>query len=166
MTVPGNTVALPGGRDLALLPRLLREGFGPGAWHGPDLNAAVADVTPATAHWRPGSGRHNIAEVVMHHAWYVRTVTGELTGSAGQQFPIAGADWFPIGSERDRAWNDAVATLESEHARLAGAVEELVEGSLHSPVDNTRCFDLVLGITCHAIYHAGQIQLLKALRSA
>jgi len=25
-------------------------------------------------------------------------------------------------------------------------------------------FDLVLGITCHAIYHAGQIQLVKALR--
>jgi hypothetical protein len=25
-------------------------------------------------------------------------------------------------------------------------------------------FNLVLGITCHAIYHAGQIQLIKRLR--
>ena len=27
-------------------------------------------------------------------------------------------------------------------------------------------FDLVLGITCHAVYHAGQIQLLKRLHAA
>ena len=27
-----------------LLPRILREGYGPGAWHGADLKAALADV--------------------------------------------------------------------------------------------------------------------------
>jgi hypothetical protein len=37
--------------------RVLREGYGPGAWHGPDLKAALAEVTPAMALWRPGVGR-------------------------------------------------------------------------------------------------------------
>ena len=29
--------------------RVLTEGYGPGAWHGADLKAALADVTPALA---------------------------------------------------------------------------------------------------------------------
>ena len=29
--------------------RVLSEGYGPGAWHGPDLKAALADVTPPAA---------------------------------------------------------------------------------------------------------------------
>jgi hypothetical protein len=31
-------------------------------------------------------------------------------------------------------------------------------------LDSTERFGLVLGITCHAIYHAGQVQILKRLR--
>ena len=41
--------------------RVLNERYGPGAWHGSDLKAALADVNPALAFWRPGEGRHNIA---------------------------------------------------------------------------------------------------------
>jgi len=29
--------------------RVLNEGYGPGAWHGADLKAALADVTPDLA---------------------------------------------------------------------------------------------------------------------
>jgi hypothetical protein len=31
---------------------------------------------------------------------------------------------------------------------------------------NLQQMDLVLGITCHAVYHAGQIQLIKVLAAA
>ena len=37
--------------------RILNEGYGTGAWHGADLKAAIADVTPAVAFWRPAEGR-------------------------------------------------------------------------------------------------------------
>jgi hypothetical protein len=30
----------------------------------------------------------------------------------------------------------------------------------------TSPFDIVLGIACHAVYHAGQVQLIKRLRIA
>jgi hypothetical protein len=36
---------------------------------------------------------------------------------------------------------------------------------LTSPLAEAERLDLVLGITCHAIYHAGQIQLIKRLRA-
>jgi hypothetical protein len=37
-----------------------------------------------------------------------------------------------------------------------------VVADLPSPLAE-RAVDLVLGITCHAVYHAGQIQLIKRL---
>jgi hypothetical protein len=58
--------------------RVLNEGYGPGAWHGSDLKAALADLNPALAFWRPGAGRHNIAEIALHHAY---CVAREQTGS-------------------------------------------------------------------------------------
>ena len=38
--------ATPNGLDARVLARVLEEGYGPGAWHGPDLRAALADVGP------------------------------------------------------------------------------------------------------------------------
>jgi hypothetical protein len=37
--------------------------------------------------------------------------------------------------------------------------------SVVGSLKNDAQLDLVLGITCHAIYHAGQIQLIKRLRA-
>ena len=37
--------------------RMLREGYGEGAWHGPDLKAALVDVSSNAAFWRPAPGR-------------------------------------------------------------------------------------------------------------
>jgi hypothetical protein len=41
---------------------------------------------------------------------------------------------------------------------------DIETGQLASPLAEAERFNLVLGITCHAIYHAGQIQLIKRLR--
>ena len=43
--------------------------------------------------------------------------------------------------------------------------EHVITGKVvaRTPADAER-FDLILGITCHAVYHAGQIQLIKRLK--
>ncbi len=64
----------------ANLPRILQEGYGPGAWHGSDLKAALADVSPELAFWRPAPGRHSIAEIALHHAYCARAVRSQLSG--------------------------------------------------------------------------------------
>ena len=82
--------------EARVVSRVLQEGFGPGAWHGPDLKAALADVTQALAFWRPASGRHNIAEIALHHAYFIRTVRVQLTG-----VPAEPSSWKEkIGSTR------------------------------------------------------------------
>jgi hypothetical protein len=77
--------------------RILNEGYGPGAWHGPDLKAALGDVA------------------------------------------LDGEDWF----------DEVVAAVEP--------------GAATSPLAEGERFNLVLGIACHAVYHAGQVQLVKRL---
>src|SRR5687767_13167518 len=100
------------------LSRVLQEGYGPGAWHGPDLKAALADVTPELAFWRPAPGRHNIGEIAVHHAYFVRSVRTQLAGRPADPFVLSGEDWFALNDEQDLSWAGIRATLESEQQRL------------------------------------------------
>lgn len=139
------------------LSRILDEGYGPGAWHGPDLKAALADVGPDLAFWRPAPGRHNIAEIALHHAYCARSVRGQLSGAPPEPFVLEGEDWFALTGESGLSWPEIQAVVEKEQSRLAEAVA-------NAQPDEER-FGLVLGITGHAIYHAGQVQLLKRLHA-
>ena len=143
----------------APLTRVLDEGYGPGAWHGADMKAALADVTPTIAFWRPGKGRHNIAEIALHHAWCVRNVNAQLSGAEPPAFPVEGADWLTLDDDKLISWPKIQQTLEMHQKALAATA---AASSLSS--DKER-FGLALGVTCHAVYHAGQIQLIKALRA-
>jgi DinB family protein len=145
--------------------RILREGYGPGAWHGADLKAALSDVTSAQAFKRPAPGRHNIAEIALHHAYCTRAVTAQLSGAAGDPFVLEGEDWFDLPDEKTLSWSKIQATVESEQSRLASTLAEIQAGT-PSPISETERVNLVLGITCHAVYHAGQVQLIKKLTEA
>jgi len=38
------------------------------SWHGTNLRGSIRGVSPRQAEWRPGRGRHNIWELVVHAA--------------------------------------------------------------------------------------------------
>jgi hypothetical protein len=153
----------PSGIPQATLRRLLDEGHGPEAWYGADITAATADVDATSALARPAPGRHNVAEIALHHAFWTREVRQRLTGAAAEPFPLEGEDWFEVPGERDITWADVRGTLAREQERLADAVEAIARGDLASPLTESERFDQVLGIAAHAAYHAGQIQLVKKL---
>ncbi len=163
-TITIEKTATPNGLDARVLARVLEEGYGPGAWHGPDLKAALDDVTPDLAFWRPAPGRHNIAEIALHHAYTLRSVRGQLAGVSPEPFALAGEDWFPA-EPNGLSWPQIQAVLETEQSRLASTLSEISEGRAKSPKPDAERFDLVLGTTCHAVYHAGQVQLLKRLNA-
>ena len=152
--------------EARLLTRVLDEGYGPGAWHGPDLKAALADVSPEVAFWRPSPERHNVAEVALHHAYCVRSVRGQVSGTTPEPFVLEGQDWFELSGPERLAWPQIQAAVEKEQSKLATVVAQIAAGRTESGVSEGERFNLVLGITCHAVYHAGQIQLLKRLRGA
>ena len=153
----------PSGLDPKILARVVEEGYGAGAWHGPDLKAALTDVSPKLAFWRPAPGRHNIAEIALHHAFFVRSVVSQLSGEAPKPFVVEGEDWFALSESGRLTWPDVLGVVESQQKALAATVANLGTGRLRPPAGDVKPFDLVLGITCHAIYHAGQIQLIRRL---
>ena len=144
---------------MKILTRVLREGYGPGAWHGADMKAAVADVGAGDAFRRPAAGRHNIAELALHHAYYVREVRSRLTGVAQEPFVVDGEDFFTLDDATTLPWDKITAALADEQDRLVAVVDE----RNFAGKSDDEALDLVLGITCHAVYHAGQIQVIKKL---
>jgi hypothetical protein len=149
--------------QLRLTSRVLQEGFGPGAWHGPDLKAALADVTSSLALWRPAAGRHNIAEIALHHAYFVRSVRAQLAAVPAEPFIAEGEDWFDVSDEHRLSWPAIYTTLQSEQDRLRATLCDTETERISPSMTPDERFGLVLGITCHAVYHAGQIQLIKRL---
>ena len=155
---------IPDGLTASVLARTLEEGYGPGAWHGPDMKAAIADVDNDLAFWRPTAERHNIAEIALHHAYHLHHVRSRLTGEPPSPFLLAGDDWFALPSAGDLSWSQIQKLVDTGHRQIGDTVRAIAEGSAASPLSAAEQFEIVLGITSHAVYHAGQIQLLKKLR--
>ena len=153
----------PTGLPAGTLNRILDEGYGPGAWYGADLRAAIADVPPVAAFTRPAAGRHNIAEIALHHAYWLGQVESKLTGAAPAALPLEGEDWFELNDEARVAWSSITALVDAAHQRLSRAAVETASGARVSPLSESERLDFVIGITGHAAYHAGQIQLIKKL---
>jgi hypothetical protein len=130
------------------------------------MKTAVTGVSAADVFKRPAKGRHNIAEVALHHAYWAGQIDSKLSGKPAASFPLSGEDWFEVNNGQDLSWKAITETLDAVQARLAKTVKSLAGGKGNSPLSEREQQDLVIGITGHAAYHAGQIQLIKKLIGA
>ena len=139
------------------------------SWHGTNLKGSIRGLSAEDVSWRPSRGRHNIWEIVVHAAYWKYAAQRRLTGAARGSFPLKGSNWFARGEAIDqRLWRADVALLEAMHRSLRAAVAGLTHATLgRRPRGSTvSTFALVSGVAAHDLYHAGQIQLLKRLRSS
>ena len=77
---------------------------------------------------------------------------------------LEGEDWFNLNDETTLPWKKVRSAVDLEQRRLGELIAEVEAGKAASPLADAERFDLALGVTCHAVYHAGQIQLIKRLR--
>lgn len=136
------------------------------SWHGPNLRGSLRGVTPAQASWRPGAGRHNIWELVVHAAYWKYAAWRRLTGAKRGSFPLPGSNWLTRPAARTpRAWADDLALLDGMHQQLRDAIAAIPPGELdrRSAQKGVTRRALATGVAAHDLYHAGQIQLLKRL---
>ena len=153
---------------LEVLVRMLDEAYEKSAWHGTNLRGSIRGVTAEAAVWRPGPNRHNIAELVLHAAYWKYTVRRRLTGMKKGSFAIKGSDWF----ERERIdkdqWRADLDILHQEHRLLRATVAKLPPKRLDQKVGNSRHDHarLIYGAASHDLYHTGQISLIKRLRES
>jgi hypothetical protein len=137
------------------------------SWHGTNLRGSIRGITPEQAVWRPAPRRHNIHELVVHAAYWKYTVWRRLTGGDRGGFPLAGSNFFAREAADARTWRDDVALLGRMHRNLRSSVAATPGARLHQPLPASEMtpFNLIAGIAAHDLYHAGQIQLLKALQA-
>lgn len=146
----------------------MEEAFNRKAWHGTNLLGSFRGIQPAAAAWRPGPGRHNIWEIIVHAAYWKYAVLRRITGGKRGGFALKGSNWFPRPQVVSaRALSADIALLKRSHAELLEAAEEISPSGLRRrPAGGRYTVEAMLrGIAAHDVYHAGQIQLLKRLRA-
>jgi hypothetical protein len=154
-----------------VLLEVLDRAFDEPSWHGPNLCGSIKNLSAKQASWRPGPGRHSMAEQVVHAAYWKYAARRRLRGDKRGSFPVKGSNWFdfPDGLD-DEGWRLFTALLWSVHGVLREAVAGFDPRRLDDPLpggrgaSKTTARMLILGVAAHDVYHAGQIQLLKRLR--
>jgi hypothetical protein len=148
---------------------LVDSAYNRASWHGPNLRGSLRGVTAQQAARRPAADRHNIWELTVHAAYWKYVAWRRLTGAKRGSFPLEGSNWFqrPYGDRSEKAWKADLALLDRQHRLLRDIVEALNPRDLEKKAKGSTVTNLKLitGIAAHDLYHAGQIQLIKRLKS-
>jgi hypothetical protein len=163
--------AAPTDPRLALLLRMLDEGFDAKAWHGPNLRGPLRRIDAATAAFRPQPDRHTIWEHVVHAAYWKYAVRRRITEEGRGSFPLKGSNWFvrpdPAVHLIDwpEAWAADLKLLDEQHRLLRAAVAGFDPDKLAKPWAGSKYVPekQIVGVAMHDVYHAGQIALLRRL---
>jgi len=157
------------GRDprIPLLLQVLDEAFVAKGWQGATLSGALRGLTVRQALWRPGPGRHNIWELVLHTAYWKHAVRQRVMGRRQEPFPRGPRNYPRLPERCDAAaWRADVALLKRQHELLVRTVRGLPPARLGARVGASRWVvaEHVFGVAAHDLYHTGQVQLLKVLQ--
>ena len=150
-------------RDLLLIQ--LDRAYNRRSWHGTNLRGSIRGLSARDVVWRPAPARHNIQELVVHAAYWKYAVRRRLAREPRGSFPLHGSNWFSRDVADERQWRGDVRLLDDMHRQLRAAIGsiDLKRATLLDRGETP--LSLIAGIIAHDLYHAGQIQLLKRLRT-
>jgi hypothetical protein len=140
----------------------LRLSFEGEAWHGPSVEEALRDVTPAVAAARPIANVHTIWELVLHLAGTYDVVLRRMRGDSRPLSPEE--DWPAVPDPTEANWRRDCDRLRSVNRQMRDAVAGFPEDRLDLRLIDEApysAFTQFIGITQHDLYHAGQIVILK-----
>ncbi|MCU1299170.1 MAG: DinB family protein [Acidobacteriaceae bacterium] len=135
------------------------------AWHGPALLEILADVNAATVSARHIPDGHSIWELVLHISAWEGAI---LRRMQGEELQLKGSDDFPQTQDAsEAAWQAALEKLNRKHNELLAAITAMPDSRLAEqvPGKDYDFYFMLHGAVQHALYHAGQIALLKKFRS-
>jgi DinB superfamily len=124
-------------------------------------------ISATGAQARPLPNGHSIWELVLHVEAWCKFAHGAVHGKVIPAWPFEQTemDWPPVGEPSEKAWQSAMSSFFANHQRLVEAINTFGDDRLETTVPG-RTYDfyrLFQGSTQHAIYHAGQIALLKKI---
>jgi hypothetical protein len=151
--------------ESALIAEQLRRAFEGDAWHGPALLELLQDMDAATAAAQPWSDVHSIWELVLHVSAWDNAASLRL---GGEKVQLTGTANFPVVPHPTQTtWRAAIAHAKHTHDVLIKTVEALPDSRLRERVPGKRYdfYFMLHGVAQHALYHAGQIAILKKVQA-
>jgi DinB superfamily len=137
------------------------------AWYGDSLRQILKDVTPKQAQAHPIPNAHSIWELLCHVESWVKFALGAVAGTPIPPWPAMPVelDWPAVTDTSDPAWKQAVDSFFSHHLKLVETIKGLTDERLEATVPGRtyNFYRLFQSTTQHAVYHAGQIALLKKM---
>ncbi len=137
------------------------------AWHGDSLRQILEDVTAKQAQAHPIPNGHSMWEILCHVEAWVKFALGAVGGTAIPPWPAMPVqlDWPAVTDTSESAWKSAVDSFFSQHLKLVATIKAFTDERLEAGVPGRtyNFYRLFHSTTLHAVYHAGQIALLKKM---
>jgi len=134
-------------------------------WYGNSVREILKNVTAKQAEAHPLANGHSIWELVLHVDAWVKFGLGAIQGTPIPAWPAMPKeqDWPLVTQTGAAAWKQTVESFFSDHLKLVEAIKGFGDDRLKSTVPgrNYDFYHLFQGTTQHAVYHTGQIALLK-----
>jgi uncharacterized damage-inducible protein DinB len=142
----------------------LRRAVNGPAWHGPALLEVLDGVSPAAAASRPLGGAHSIWEIALHAATWLDIVHERIDGKH-RDVPDD-EDWQVVHETTAASWRRLIDRIRDSADRLAARIEGVSDDALETVLPGAEsgassAYVSLHGIAHHAVYHAGQIAILK-----
>ena len=149
--------------DRQLLLRMVEEAYRQSTWNGTNLWASLKHLSTDQADWRPPNARYNIAEIVLHSAYWKFAIRKRLTGDRKATFALKGKDWFEVTRPLDDdRWAQLLTVLDDEHKQLAAAIRGCEHDLQYDASTDRELVRKLFGVAMHDAYHTGQIHLIQA----
>jgi hypothetical protein len=140
------------------------------AWYGDSLRQILEGVTAKQAQSHPIPNAHSIWELLCHLEAWVRFALGAVDGVPIPAWPAMPVelDWPAVSDTSEAAWQQAVSSAVSQHLKLVETIKAFPDERLEATVPGRtyNFYRLFQSTTQHAVYHSGQIALLKKLGGA
>jgi hypothetical protein len=135
------------------------------AWYGDSLREILKGVSAEDAQAHPLPGAHSIWELLVHVKAWCNFARRAVQGTPIPEWPAMPKelDWPLVSETSETAWQGTVSSFFASHSKLVEAIKSFPDERLESTVPGRtyNFYRLFQSATQHAIYHAGQIALLK-----
>ena len=137
------------------------------AWYGDSLQEILKDVTAQQAQAHPVPSAHSIWELLCHLESWVKFAFDAVDGvpiPAWPGMPVE-LDWPAVTDTSQPAWDRAVESFFSRHLKLVERIKAFTDERLEATVPGRtyNFYRLFQSTIQHAVYHSGQIALLKKM---
>lgn len=135
------------------------------AWYGDSLRKILDNVTLEQAQARPIPNAHTIWELVVHVEAWVKFCQGAMQGVPIPAWATMAKeqDWPLVNDTSGAAWKQGVSSFLATHLKLVEMTKAFSDDRLDATVPGRsyNFYHLLQGMIQHAVYHGGQIALLK-----